>query len=94
MGRISIIIIKMPHELQKEIQELKRQVKELVDWKKQKERQQHAQSIGDSNGAKTPTGSYSMEWAAVPSSQPIGGVMGHVYVSSGASANTGFFSFM
>ena len=47
------------------------------------ERQEYAHSTGDSNGAKTPTGSYSMAWSANPSGK-IGGVMGHFYVSAGA----------
>lgn len=56
-------------------------------------RQQLASAIGDSNGAKTPTGSYSMAWSANPSGK-IGGVMGHFYPSAASAVNSNFLSFM
>lgn len=46
------------------------------------ERQQLANSLGDSNGAKATAGSYSMTWDTIPTANKIGGVMGHFYVPS------------
>lgn len=46
------------------------------------ERAQFAGSIGDSNGAQSPAGAYSMSWDSIPTAGKIGGVMGHFYVST------------
>lgn len=52
------------------------------------ERQEADCSIGDSNSSKSPTGSYSMAWAANPSSVKIGGVMAHFYLNTGSTPTT------
>lgn len=58
------------------------------------ERTDTANSIGDSNGAKTPTGSYSMGWTT-SGTKLCGIVMAFAPEASGGGAvNSGFFNFM
>lgn len=55
------------------------------------ERQDYATSIGDTNGAMTPTGSYSQNWTS-DGGNKVGGVAAHFYENV-ATQNSNFFAF-
>lgn len=57
------------------------------------ERTDTANSTGDSNGAKTPTGSYSMGWTT-SGTKLCGIVIAFAPGGGGGSVNSGFFAFM
>jgi len=52
------------------------------------ERTQLALSLGDTNAAQTPAGSYSNNWSAASGGNKIAGVAGHFYIGSSTSIKT------